>query len=249
MIAHVRNMHAKKIVMVTAYDYPSAKIANAADVDMILVGDSAANVIHGMKSTKEIGMHEMLLHVAAVSRSKPKALVVADMPYGSDTTPLKALGNARLFIKAGAGAVKIEGAKPQAIEAIAKAGILAMGHLGYLPQTAEKPAVERDEKALLRDAKALEAAGASWIVLELVPEKIAKKISQTISIPTIGIGAGRYCSGQVLVFHDILGLGDPDFNPKFLKKYASLGEGAVKAIKKYAKEVREGKFPEKKNVY
>src|SRR3989344_3708116 len=188
---------AKKLVMITAYDYPSASIADSAGVDLILVGDSAANVIHGFDSTTKIGMKEMLIHVGDVCRAKIKV----------------------------------------------------MGHLGYLPQTQSKPKVAREEEKLLKEAKALEKAGCSWLVLELVPETIARKISKELKIPTIGIGAGRYCDGQVLVFHDLLGLSPGNFNPRFLKKYENLREKAVKAVSKYAKEVRAGKFPEKKHTY
>ena len=247
-------MPPKKIVMVTAYDYPSAKIADEAGVDIILVGDSAANVVHGMKSTRGIGMGEMLSHVKSVSAAKPKALVVADMPFKSDSTPLKALANAKKFLKAGAGAVKIEGAKIKVIERLVKNKIKVMGHLGFLPQTDAKPKVkggdEKEAVKLVRSAKALENAGCRWLVLELVHEKIAKKISGELKIPTIGIGAGRYCDGQVLVFHDLLGLNaDENFNPRFLKKYAHLKREAVNGVKKFAAEVRKGKFPAKKNVY
>jgi len=239
----------KKIVMLTAYDFPSASIADKAGVDIILVGDSAANVVHGLKSTKQIGMREMLLHVKAVCRAKPKALVVADMPYKSFSNSLVALRNAKKFLEAGAKAVKIEGCKPKVVSALVKNNMKVMGHLGYLPQSDKKPIVKKEEKGLLRDAKKLEQAGCSWLVLELVPEKIAKKITEEIDIPTIGIGSGRYCGGQVLVFHDLLGLNAIDFKPRFLKQYANLKKDAVKAVKKFALEVRSGKFPSKKNSY
>ncbi len=244
----------KRIVMLTAYDFPSARIADEAGVDIILVGDSAANVVHGMRSTREIGMEEMLVHVGAVRRAGPKALVVADMPFKSYSAPSIALSNAKKFIRAGAGAVKIEGAKIKIVERLGKNKIKVMGHLGYLPQTDKKPKVKGrawvEEKQLLGDALALEKAGCSWIVLELVPEKIAREISGALGIPTIGIGAGRYCGGQVLVFHDLLGLNaDEGFSPRFLRKYASLKQAAVKAVKRYADEVRTGRFPRKKNAY
>ncbi|MCR4335449.1 MAG: 3-methyl-2-oxobutanoate hydroxymethyltransferase [archaeon] len=246
-------MTGKKIVMITAYDYSSASIANDAGVDFILVGDSAANVVHGMKSTREIRMEEMLVHVKAVCRAKPKAIVVADMPYKSDSTPASALKNAKLFLKAGAKAVKIEvseDTKIKVIETLVKNKIKVMGHLGYLPQSNSKPKVNKEETKLLKDSALLELIGCSWLVLELVPEKIAGEITELLSIPTIGIGAGKYCSGQVLVFHDLVGLNaDDSFKPKFVKQYASLKKDAVKAVKKYAKEVREGKFPKKKNSY
>src|SRR3989344_1814180 len=240
---------AKKLVMITAYDYPSASIADSAGVDLILVGDSAANVIHGFDSTTKIGMKEMLIHVGDVCRAKPKAIVIADMPFLSYSNPKIALKNAKQFLALGANAVKIEGAKMDVFKIFKKNKIKVMGHLGYLPQTQSKPKVAREEEKLLKEAKALEKAGCSWLVLELVPETIARKISKELKIPTIGIGAGRYCDGQVLVFHDLLGLSPGNFNPRFLKKYENLREKAVKAVSKYAKEVRAGKFPEKKHTY
>jgi len=239
----------KKIVVITAYDYPSASIANEGGVDIILVGDSAANVIHGFDSTSKIGMREMLLHVAAVCRAKPSVPVIADMPYKSYSNPKKALKNAKKFLKVGADAVKIEGAKIEVFKIFKKNKIKVMGHLGYLPQTAKKSKVVREEKRLLKEAKSLEKNGCSWIVLELVPELIAKKITKSVSIPTIGIGAGRFCSGQVLVYHDILGLNPSSFKPKFLKQYVDLRSSSIKAIKKYSSEVRSGKFPQANNVY
>ncbi|VVC00441.1 3-methyl-2-oxobutanoate hydroxymethyltransferase [uncultured archaeon] len=247
-------MKTGKIVMLTAYDYPSASIADRAGVDIILVGDSAANVVHGMKSTAEIGLPEMLVHTRAVARAKPKALIVGDMPAHSYDAPELALSNARKFIGAGAGAVKIEGEKVEVVKALVGNGIMVMGHLGYLPQTDQKPKVRGREDAevdeLVRAAKSLENAGISWLVLELVPELVAKRVTESISAPTIGIGAGRFCSGQVLVFHDLLGLNpDDNFRPKFLKRYANLKENAVEAVKKYCGEVREGKFPGKENSY
>ncbi|PIN85486.1 MAG: 3-methyl-2-oxobutanoate hydroxymethyltransferase [Candidatus Diapherotrites archaeon CG11_big_fil_rev_8_21_14_0_20_37_9] len=239
-----------KIVMVTAYDYPSAKIVDEAGIDIILVGDSVANVVHGMKSTREIGMNEMLVHVKAVARAEPKAMIIADMPYRSYSTPKTALANAKKFLKAGANAVKIEGQKQKIAKALSKNKIRVMGHIGYLPQSDAKPIVKKDAEKLIDSAIALEKAGCSWIVLELVPEKISRLISDTLTIPTIGIGAGKYCAGQVLVFHDLVGLNaDDSFNPRFLKKYANLKKDAVAAVKKYAKDIQEGKFPAKKNSY
>jgi len=244
----------KKIVMLTAYDFPSARIADDAGVDIILVGDSAANVVHGMKSTRGIGMEEMLVHVKSVARAKTNALVVADMPYKSFSTPAIALKNAKKFLRAGADAVKFEGEKISIVQKLARSRIKVMGHLGYLPQTDRKPKVrgreEREAQKLLLAAQNLERAGCRWLVLELVPEKIAKKIAEELKIPVIGIGAGRYVDGQVLVFHDILGLNaDENFKPQFLKKYANLKKDAVAALKKYAKDVRKGKFPRKENTY
>ena len=239
----------KKIVMLTAYSTPSAFIADSAGVDIILVGDSVANVVHGYKSTKQIGMEEMLLHTAAVVKAKPKALIVSDMPYNSYSNPMLALENAKKFLDTGAKAIKLEGFHPKVMQILSENKIRVMGHIGYLPQTDKKPIIKKDEKKLLEEALNLEATDCEWIVLELVPEKIAKLITEKISSPTIGIGSGRYCSGQVLVFHDLLGLNPVEFKPKYLKQYANLKKEAVRAVKKYAKEVREGKFPQKKNCY
>ncbi len=270
---------APKLVILTAYDYPSAFIAASAGVDIILVGDSAANVVHGMKSTTEIGMTEMLVHTRAVSRgiekfsssqnhpasnannppaNAPKArkapLIVGDMPAHSYDTPRLALQNSKKFLEAGAQGVKIEGEKTGVVEILVGNGIKVMGHLGYLPQTDPKPKVkgreETEAQQLISAAKNLEKAGCSWLVLELVPEQIAKEISETIKIPTIGIGAGRYCAGQVLVFHDLLGLNpDDSFKPRFLRKYADLKKEAIGAIRKYSTEVRDGRFPGVENIY
>ncbi len=251
-------MSRRKIVMLTAYDYPSAFIAASAGVDIILVGDSAANVVHGLKSTTQIGMPEMLLHTRAVARgiaiSARSPLVVGDMPAHSYDTPELALENAKKFIAAGAGAVKIEGEKTEIVRTLVGDGIKVMGHLGYLPQTDAKPKVKGREEPeallLIEFAKNLEAAGCSWLVLELVPKQIAKRISESITIPTIGIGAGKFCGGQVLVFHDLLGLNpDDNFRPKFLKRYANLKADAIEAVKKYAREVRDGEFPQQIHSY
>ena len=239
----------KKIVMLTAYSIPSAVIADSAGVDIILVGDSVANVVYGYKSTKQIGMEEMLLHTHSVARAKPKALIVADMPFKSDSNSSIALKNAKKFLKIGAQVVKVEGEKIKVIETLSKNKIKVMGHIGYLPQTDSKPKIKRDSEKLLKQAINLEKAGCKYLVLELVPEEIAKLITKKISIPTIGIGSGRYCSGQVLVFHDLLGLNAVEFKPKYLKQYANLKKEAIKAVKQYAKEVRTGKFPTKKNTY
>jgi len=239
----------KKLVMITAYDLSSASIVDEAKVDLILVGDSAANVIHGLDSTTKIGMKEMLIHVADVCRIKPKVPVIADMPHLSYANPQKALENAQKFLNVGANAVKIEGSKIDVVKKLRKNKIKVMGHLGYLPQTTKKPKINRGEELLLKESLALQKAGISWLVLELVPEQIAKNLTKKLKVPTIGIGAGRYCSGQVLVYHDVLGLNPGNFKPKFLKQYADLRSSAIKALKKYSSEVRSGKFPQKKNTY
>lgn len=243
------NIIMPKIVMMTAYDWSSASIVDEAKVDLILVGDSAANVIHGLDSTSKIGMKEMLIHVADVCRIKPKAPVIADMPHKSYSNPKKALKNAKAFLGVGADAVKIEGSKIDVVKIFKKNKIKVMGHLGYLPQTQKKVKVDREEERLLKESLALQKAGISWLVLELVPEQIAKTLTKKLKVPTIGIGAGRYCSGQVLVYHDVLGLNPGNFKPKFLKQYADLRSSAIKAMKKYSSDVRSGKFPQKKNTY
>ncbi|MDM7321311.1 MAG: 3-methyl-2-oxobutanoate hydroxymethyltransferase, partial [Fervidobacterium sp.] len=204
------------IVMVTAYDYPTAKIASEAGVDIILVGDSLGNVVLGYDSTIPVSMEEMLMHIKAVRRGAPEAFIVGDMPFLSYEVSIeKAVENAGLMLKAGANAIKLEGGEEYAdtIRQIIRAGIPVMGHLGFTPQSVNllgghrvQGKTNESKEKLLRDAKALEEAGCFAIVLELVVESVAKKITESINIPTIGIGAGRFCDGQVLVFHDIVGL-------------------------------------------
>jgi len=245
------------IVMVTAYDYPTAKIASEAGVDIILVGDSLGNVVLGYDSTIPVSMEEMLMHIRAVRRGAPDAFIVGDMPFLSYEVSIeKAVENAGLMLKAGANAIKLEGGEEYAetIRQIIRAGIPVMGHLGFTPQSVNllgghrvQGKTNESKEKLLRDAKALEEAGCFAIVLELVVESVAKKITESINIPTIGIGAGRFCDGQVLVFHDIVGLSQ--MNLKFVKRYANTYEIMLDAIKKYREEVKSKLFPEEKHIF
>ena len=243
----------RKITMLTAYDYPMANLVDRAGIDMILVGDSLANVVLGLDSTTKVGMTEMLYHSQAVTRAVKHALVVGDMPYESyQVNPEESLKNARRFIQeAGCGAVKLEWFEKclEVTESIAKAGIAVMGHIGLTPQTAEKQGgfkvQGKDAEAaqrLIEQALALEKAGVFALVLECVPEKLAALITKKLRIPTIGIGAGVNCDGQVLVIHDLLGFFER-YTPKFVKKYANLSPLILAAVEEYKNEVIEGKFP------
>ncbi|SHE70518.1 ketopantoate hydroxymethyltransferase [Marinitoga hydrogenitolerans DSM 16785] len=247
----------EKIAMITAYDYISAKIAEAAGIDMILVGDSASNVMLGNSDTIKIGMDEMLIFIKAVKMGAPNTFVVGDMPFLSyQISESEAIKNAGLILKAGADAVKLEGGKNVAplIRKMVEYGIPVMGHIGFTPQSykqigiSSKGKTKTEEDLLIESAVALDDAGAFSLVLEMVTEPVAKKITESISIPTIGIGAGRFCDGQVLVWHDFLGL-NRDFEPKFLKKYLNGFDLFKKAIENYSKEVKDGTFPSIKNVF
>jgi len=242
--------HAKgreKITVLTAYGYAFAGILEEVGIDIILVGDSLGNVVLGFDSTQEVTMQDMIRHTGAVRRGALSSFIVADMPYKSDETAEKTITNANLLLAAGADAVKIEG-KPDIVKALVKRGIAVMGHIGYLPQTADKPMVNRDFDALQKEAKAVQEAGAFAVVLELVQSDVAQRITDYLDIPTIGIGAGPNCDGQVLVINDMLGLFDK-FTPKFVKKYANLAEEAKKAVKAYQKEVKKGQFPDEAHSF
>jgi 3-methyl-2-oxobutanoate hydroxymethyltransferase len=240
------------LVMVTAYDAPGARIADAGGVDLILVGDSLAMVVLGYEDTLQVTVADMAHHVAAVARAQPQPLVIADMPWLSYHLSVEdTVRNAATFVRAGAEAVKLEGGRKRLpmIEAIIDAEVPVMGHLGLTPQSVhamggfkvqgkEAPAA----LALVDDAKALEGAGCFSIVLEGVPDEVAKMVTEAVSVPTIGIGAGRWCDGQVLVFHDVLGLEDR-ITPKFVRRYASLKADAVAGLAAFADDVRAGRFP------
>lgn len=229
------------IVVLTCYGYSMAKILEEAGIDIILVGDSLGNVVLGYESTKDVTMQDMIRHTGAVRRGAVSSFIVADMPYKSDELKDLALKNANLLIEAGADAVKIEG-KPEICKFLVEGNVEVMGHIGHLPQTAEKPVVHRDKDKLLKEAKALEEAGCFAIVLEMVQQDVAKYITDALKIPTIGIGAGSYCDGQVLVLNDMLGMFE-DFKPKFVKRYAHINDEIRKAVKSYKKEVKSGEFP------
>jgi 3-methyl-2-oxobutanoate hydroxymethyltransferase len=248
-----RKQSGDKITMLTAYDYPWARMIDQAGVDIALVGDSLGMVVLGHTSTVSVTMEEMLHHTRAVSRGVQRALVIGDMPFGSYNSSIpNAINNATRFLKeANADGVKLEGGRVMAdtVEALVGAGIPVQGHVGLTPQTATslggfKVQGKSAEAArqLLDDAQALEDAGCFSIVLEAIPAPIAKMITESISIPTIGIGAGVDCDGQVLVSHDMVGLFD-GFTPKFVKQYIQLRESVVEAISSYKKEVEQGLFP------
>jgi len=248
----------ERIVCLTAYDYPSALILDAAGVDLILVGDSAANVIYGMATTLTIGMDEMVYHTRAVAAGVKRALLVADMPFLSYQVSIEqAVANAGRFLQAGAEAVKVEGGAPIApvVKRLVELGIPVMGHLGLTPQSVHKLGGYRlqarkteDQERLLADARALAEAGCFSIVLEKVPAEVAKRVTAELAIPTIGIGAGPDCDGQVLVLHDMLGMLDtPPL--KFVKQYAGLAAEVRKAVTAYAEEVRAGKFPDEAHTF
>ena len=247
-----------KIVMVTAYDHPSARLASDAGVDLILVGDSAGNNVLGYDSTVPVTMAEAVMLTAAVARARPRALVIGDMPFGSfQPSDAEAVANAVRFIKAGADAVKLEGAGPMLarVRALVGGGIPVMGHLGLTPQSATmlggfKAQGRTAEKAvrLYEDALALEAAGCFAIVLEAVPAPVAARITEELTVPTIGIGAGAATDGQVLVWHDLLGLYE-GHAPRFVKQYADLAAAIKEAVGTYVEEVRERRFPEEQHTY
>jgi len=218
----------KKISMLTAYDYPFAKILDEAGVDIILVGDSLGNVVLGYKNTRPVTMEDMLHHLKAVARGVTRALLVVDVPYKAFT-----LKNAKRLISAGAKAVKVEGAQELGtIKKIIKAGIPVMGHLGHLPQKSRKPKINRSLK-IISEAKKLEQAGVFAIVLEMVEPDLAKRVTKAISIPTIGIGSGKHCGGQVLVTYDLVGLSS--WSPKFVKKKADLKKIITRAVGEFVR--------------
>ncbi len=249
----------EKLSMLTSYDYSTAKLVDEAGVNSILVGDSLGNVILGYEDTISVTMEDMIHHSAAVARGAKNALVVCDMPFMSyQTSVYDAVVNAGRLMKEGrAGAVKLEGGKevcPQ-IKAIVAAGIPVCAHLGLTPQSINafggfkvQGKTEAAAKKLLEDAKAVEEAGAFAVVLECVPSKLAELITKELSIPTIGIGAGNVCDGQVLVYQDMLGMFS-DFTPKFVKKFADIGSIMREAFAAYDKEVKAGTFPSKEHEF
>ncbi|WP_408955458.1 3-methyl-2-oxobutanoate hydroxymethyltransferase [Natroniella sp. ANB-PHB2] len=249
-----------KITMLTAYDYPMAKVIDQADIDLILVGDSLGMVILGYEDTLKVTVDDMIHHTKAVVRGAENSLVVADLPFMSYKVSnlAKTVESAgRLVKEGGAQAVKLEGGKELVaeVEAVIKAGIPVMGHLGLTPQSINQlggyGVQGKNKKAaekLIEDAKALEAAGAFAIVLECIPTELATEVSKQLSIPTIGIGAGKGCDGQVLVTHDLLGIFS-EFTPKFVRKYAKLNQKISSAIKEYKEDVEEGNFPSQKESF
>ena len=254
-----QKMDGDKISMLTCYDYSMARLMDEAGINVLLIGDSLGNVVLGYEDTISVTMEDMIHHTAAVARGAKNAFVLADMPFMSyQTSVYDALVNAGRLMKEGrAGAVKLEGGKnicPQ-IEAITKAGIPVMGHLGLTPQAINafggfkvQGKTQEAAEQLLEDALAVEKAGAFALVLECVPRKLADIITEKLTIPTIGIGAGNGCDGQILVYQDLLGMFS-DFTPKFVKKYANVGEIMKDAFSAYIEDVKQGAFPEKKHEY
>jgi len=247
----------ERLVMVTAYDAQQARAVDAAGVDLVLVGDSVAMVVLGHEDTLSVTVDEMLHHVKAVRRGLSRALLVADMPYGSfHLGPDSAVAAALRFIKeGGAQAVKIEGARPEVIAALVGAEIPVMAHLGLTPQSLNRfggfkvqGRGEEARRALLAAAEAVEEAGAFSLVLECIPADLAAEVTERLEIPTIGIGAGPACSGQVLVYHDLLGL-EERIAPRFVRRYAQLGTAIREAVTAYAEDVRAGRFPGKEESY
>lgn len=242
----------QKISMLTAYDYPTARILNDAEIDIILVGDSLGMVVLGFTDTRSVTMADMLHHTRIVARGNNNCLLVADFPYRTYETREQAVENAHLLRQAGAHAVKPEGNKPEIVKAIVDNDIPVMGHVGLLPQTSEKFRVHGRKSCeaaqITDDAKALEAAGCFAIVLEGIPAHLAETITNALDIPTIGIGAGAACDGQVLVIHDLIGLFDR-FSPRFVKQYANLGKELRRAVTLYRLEVRKGLFPDEDHTY
>ncbi|GBE06138.1 MAG TPA: 3-methyl-2-oxobutanoate hydroxymethyltransferase [Nitrospirae bacterium] len=249
----------KKITMLTAYDYPFARIVDEAGVDAILVGDSLGMVVQGLENTLPVTMDEMIYHTKMVTRAVKSAMVIGDMPFMSYQASVEdAVRNAGRFLKeAGAAAVKMEGGSEIAehIRAMTRSEIPVMAHIGLTPQSIHRMGgykvqgkTEEAAKKLIKEAHVVEDAGAFSLLLEAIPQDLAKKITKELAIPTIGIGAGPYCDGQVLVLHDVIGLFER-FVPKFVKKYANLKDDALKAVKAYKQEVEKGKFPSQEQSF
>ncbi|HVJ11621.1 MAG TPA: 3-methyl-2-oxobutanoate hydroxymethyltransferase [Burkholderiales bacterium] len=251
-VLELRAKKGARLAMLTAYDYPTAKLVAEAGVDLILVGDSLGMVVLGYDSTVPVTMDEMVHHTKATRRGAPEAFVVADLPFLSYATPEQALTAAsRLMKDAGADSVKLEGGAEMApiVGALVRAGVPVLGHVGLTPQTASalggyklQGKDEANARRILDGAIALERAGCWGVVLELVPGPLARLITERIGIPTIGIGAGPHCDGQVLVFHDLVGLFS-GFQPTFVKRYIEAGTAIRDAVARYAAEVRDGSFP------
>ncbi|OGI08832.1 MAG: 3-methyl-2-oxobutanoate hydroxymethyltransferase [Candidatus Margulisbacteria bacterium GWF2_35_9] len=249
----------EKIVSLTAYDYTTAKALDESGIDMILVGDSLGMVVYGYDSTVKVTMDDMKRHTVAVVNGVSNALVISDMPFTSYHISIEdSIINARDLVRSGARGVKVEGATPFIIDVIKRmneAGILVVGHLGFTPQQVNRLGGNiiqgRDKKIadkIKADSILLQSAGVELLVLEMVPEILAKEITDSLSIPTIGIGAGRYCDGQILVSHDLLGL-YTNFKPKFVKRYSNMYANIKKSVKKYSKEVKSLIFPSEENIY
>ncbi len=248
-----------KISMTTAYDYPTAYMVDKAGIEIILVGDSLSMTVLGNDSTVPCTMEDMIHHIKPVVKGAPNPMIVGDMPFGSyNVSKEQAIANAnRLMKEGGCDIIKLEGGKEMAdtVKGIVDAGIPVMGHIGLTPQTVSKLGGfkvqgkgEEAAKAVLEDALLLQEAGASSLILEAIPEQLGKLITSKVSIPTIGIGGGRYCDGQVLVFHDMFGLFEK-FIPKFVKQYLNLAPEIIKGLEAFKEDIRTEKFPEEKHVF
>ncbi len=249
---------AEPLVMLTAYDAPGARMVSEAGADLILVGDSVAMVVLGYDDTLQVTVDDIAYHTAAVARAEPRAMIVGDLPWMSyHVSPEETLENAAKLIRAGAQAVKLEGGRSRLpmVEALIAAEIPVMGHIGLTPQSVhamggfkvQAKSVEA-AMALVDDAKALAHAGCFAVVLEGVPDQVGRIVTDAVDVPTIGIGAGRHCDGQVLVLHDVLGFEDR-FTPKFVRRYAELKRAGVAALERYADDVRSGAFPSDDESY
>jgi 3-methyl-2-oxobutanoate hydroxymethyltransferase len=257
-VLELRRSKGARLAMLTAYDYPTAKLVAEAGVDLILVGDSLGMVVLGYDSTVPVTMDDMVHHTKAARRGAPQAFVIADLPFLSYGTLDEALVNsARLMKDAGADSVKLEGGKEVAplVEGLVRAGVPVLGHVGLTPQTASalggyrlQGKDEENARRIVEGAQALEEAGCWGVVLELVPAPLARLITEKISIPTIGIGAGAHCDGQVLVFHDLVGMFS-GFTPTFVKRYTEAGTAIRDAVAQYAEEVRSGTFPSESQAF
>ncbi len=248
----------EKISVLTAYEYSTARICDRADIDILLVGDSAGMVVLGYTSTMPVSMQEMMIFCGAVARGTKRAMIVGDMPFGSyQAGPSVAVENAVQLIKAGCDAVKLEGGSEiiDTIEAIVHAGIPVMGHIGLRPQTSSlwegyklQGRTKEGAIKLIEDSNVLEKAGVFSIVLEMVASEVADVITKSLSIPTIGIGSGPTCDGQVLVLHDMLGIYE-DIRPRFVKRYAELSKEIFDAVSSYKHEIKAGMFPDESNTF
>jgi 3-methyl-2-oxobutanoate hydroxymethyltransferase len=236
--------------MITCYDYSFAKLVDGM-ADIVLVGDSLGNVILGYDTTRKVEFNDMLRHTGAVARGMKDTFIVADLPFHSYDTPEQAVASAKQLMDLGAHGVKPEG-RPEIVKALVHAGIPVMGHVGLLPQSAEKKTVQGKQQdqaeQILQQARDIDEAGAFTLVIECVPESLGTRITKEVSIPTIGIGAGLQCDGQVLVLYDLLGLFN-DFKPKFVKHFGNVGEDIQKAVKLYTEEVKQGKFPKEDHSF
>jgi 3-methyl-2-oxobutanoate hydroxymethyltransferase len=249
----------EKIAMITAYDFSFAKLFDAAGIDVILVGDSASNVMAGHETTLPITLDQMIYHAQGVVRGINRCLVVVDMPFGTyqSNSDIALASAIKIMKESGGHSIKLEGGEEvvESIKKIVSAGIPVMGHLGLTPQSIYKFGTytvrakeETEAEKLKRDIKLLEAAGCFAVVLEKIPAKLAKEVSESVGIPTIGIGAGPDCNGQVLVMHDMLGI-NTEFKPRFLRQYSNLGEQITNAIQQYVGDVRGGNFPNLEESY